>query len=221
MPGVGETAVSEMAGGAGVTIGAAVGAEQPASAAVIAAMASRRPRTTRSVYHLAGTPVAEPAGTGIPPTVITYVNVKMLDLSPWFVYGHARAFSPVGAEGCGMGRVLMVIVLTFGLVGCAGTADQSPQGTPSTPVGIPAPAPSGLTTTIASDEPGVVVGTVTADSGGPCYLVETDDGKQYALIGSGGTVHRGQRVRAQTEQRPSAVDCAPGIQLGLVRFQTS
>jgi hypothetical protein len=80
-----------------------------------------------------------------------------------------------------------------------------------------------MTTTIASDElpAGVVVGTVTADSGGPCYLVETDDGQHYALIGNGGTVHRGQRVRAQTEQRPSAVDCGPGIQLALLKLETS
>jgi hypothetical protein len=130
-----------------------------------------------------------------------------------------------------MRRVLLVVALAFGLAGCAGTTGQSPQGTSttgssptaSTPVGVPAPQPSGLTTTIASDElpAGVVVGTVTADSGGPCYLVETDDGKQYALIGNGGTVHRGQRVRAQTEQRPSAVDCGPGIQLSLTNLEIS
>jgi hypothetical protein len=138
-----------------------------------------------------------------------------------------------------MRRVLLVVVLTLGLGGCAGRADQIPQGTPtpapsatpspdppptpSTPIGVPAPQPSGLTTTIASDEfpAGVVVGTVTADSSGPCYLVETDDGKQYALVGRGGTVHRGQRVRAQTEQRPSATDCGPGIQLALVKLETS
>src|SRR5258705_2191456 len=64
--GVGETAVSELAGGAGGTVGAAAGPEQPVSAAASAAPASRRPRTTRTVYHLAGTPFAEHRRTRIP-----------------------------------------------------------------------------------------------------------------------------------------------------------
>lgn len=120
-----------------------------------------------------------------------------------------------------MRRVLLVVALTCGLAGCAGTADQSPQGTPGTASSATSATSSPGPVPTPSTSVGVVVGSVTADSGGPCYLVETDDGKQYALIGNGGTVHRGQRVRAQIEQRPTAVDCGPGIQLAFTKLETS
>lgn len=134
-----------------------------------------------------------------------------------------------------MRRILVLVGLLSALVGCARAADPTPATasatTPSATTAsattasgtTPSPSPPSATTPIASDQlpPGVVVATVTADSSGPCYLVETDDGQRYALIGSGGTVHRGQRIRAQTEARPSAVDCGPGIPLSLVKLEIS
>lgn len=135
-----------------------------------------------------------------------------------------------------MRRVVLVLTLLGTLAGCAGrTAGEPPSDTPTvtqSPEAEPADSPStgsdptpepGQTSPIATDETpaGVIVGTVTADSSGPCYLIETDDGRPYALVGDGGTVHRGQRIRAQTDQQPTTADCGPGRQLHLVKLDVS
>jgi hypothetical protein len=132
--------------------------------------------------------------------------------------------------------VLLVVALLGTLAGCASkAADQSPSETPAvtqSPEAGPADPPSspgpetpepGQTSPIATDETpaGVIVGTVTADSSGPCYLIETDDGRPYALVGEGGTVQRGQRIRAQTDQQPTTADCGPGRQVHLVKLDVS
>ena len=46
----------------------------------------------------------------------------------------------------------------------------------------------------------VIVGTVTAGGSGPCYGMEDNDGKQYALYGGGGiSLTRGDTIRVKFE----------------------
>jgi hypothetical protein len=87
----------------------------------------------------------------------------------------------------------------------SGSPDLSRTDLPTGP-GTPEQTPSDLQ---ASDQ---VAGTVTAGGSGPCYTLETDDGKQYALYREAGPqLARGAIVRVWFE--PAANDCGPGIQV--------
>ena len=56
-----------------------------------------------------------------------------------------------------------------------------------------------------------VVGTVTADSSGPCYTLTTDEGTQYALHSTAGTKFaKGTRVRVKTAPAKVRIYCGPG-----------
>ncbi|GAA2618394.1 hypothetical protein [Paractinoplanes durhamensis] len=62
-----------------------------------------------------------------------------------------------------------------------------------------------------------VVGTVTGDSSGPCYGLETDDGKVYALHATGGAkLAKGARIRIKTAPAKVKMYCGPGTFLEMV-----
>jgi hypothetical protein len=66
----------------------------------------------------------------------------------------------------------------------------------------------------------VVVGTVKANSSGPCYLLETDDGKLYYLYyeaASRPTYAEGARVGAKIAALASST-CGQGQHLRVTQF---
>jgi hypothetical protein len=100
-------------------------------------------------------------------------------------------------------------------------ASTSPSATPSaspTPPATPTPSPPRQTPPSRPPagptdqfKPGWVVGTVTADSTGPCYGLVTDDGKQYALYTTKGfTAHKGERLRVRLGRLALKIYCGPG-----------
>ena len=82
-------------------------------------------------------------------------------------------------------------------------AEATGGGTTPSP-GDPPKTPSDTTQT------SFVTGTVVAGGTGPCYGLETDDGKRYALYGSGGSLSIGQRIRVEIAAQTQAVSCGPG-----------
>src|SRR5262245_6282917 len=66
------------------------------------------------------------------------------------------------------------------------SASASTGGTPVT--GLPSPTrATGLPSVPSDPYPlDAIAGRVIADSSGPCYRIETDDGKQFALYDDGG-----------------------------------
>ena len=126
-------------------------------------------------------------------------------------------------------------VLGLGLVGCSGPAAQ-PKAT-GTPSGIPSSGPPGTARPGPSASPGgapasstarpsapqtsskspvgpatgVVAGTVTADSQGPCYAVHTSGNVDFALYSTNsGSFHKGQTVRATVKVMPHGITCPGG-----------
>jgi hypothetical protein len=65
-----------------------------------------------------------------------------------------------------------------------------------------------------------VTGTVVAGGSGPCYGLETDDGKRYALYGGGGSLSVGQRIRVEFAPQTQAVSCGPGQLIHIVRVSS-
>ncbi|MEU4238881.1 hypothetical protein [Actinoplanes sp. NPDC026619] len=62
-----------------------------------------------------------------------------------------------------------------------------------------------------------VVGTVTADSSGPCYGLETDDGTQYALYAANGPkLTKASRIRIKTGLMKAKMYCGPGRAVEMV-----
>jgi hypothetical protein len=97
----------------------------------------------------------------------------------------------------------------------------SPSASPSKPVssipvqpGLSGP-PNGPTDQMKKTA--FVVGTVTSDSSGPCYGLETDEGTQYALHASTGIkLVKGARMRIKTAPAKVRMDCGPGKLLEMV-----
>ena len=88
---------------------------------------------------------------------------------------------------------------------------ELPRSTPAP--SAPEPRPSGPFVSGPSDQiTGLwVVGTVTRGGPGPCYGLQTDDGRELALNGAAvGPLSEGERVRVlvRTTERPA--DCGPG-----------
>jgi hypothetical protein len=105
----------------------------------------------------------------------------------------------------------------------SGSGAPSPSTTRSTPApsdpspssAVPPPTakpPTGPPKTPTDRiKPGWVVGTIAADSGGPCYRLITDEGVEYALHSSAGFVARkGQRLRVQVGPMLVKMYCGPG-----------
>ncbi|MFC0526771.1 hypothetical protein [Phytohabitans kaempferiae] len=63
----------------------------------------------------------------------------------------------------------------------------------------------------------VLVGRVTRGGTGPCYGLETDDGKQYALYNAEGiSLEVGTTIRVRTAPLLLKIDCGPGEPLSAV-----
>jgi len=98
-----------------------------------------------------------------------------------------------------------------------GTPTPGTSGTSTPPANSTTPPPTGPTPTGPPNKPtdtvapGWVVGTVMAASGGPCYGLVTDDGKEYALHSSDGfTVRKGERYRVRVARLALKIYCGPG-----------
>lgn len=112
----------------------------------------------------------------------------------------------------------------------SGSADQSQS--PATPSGR-ATTPPVLSTVPPSQQPpsrppktptdvppGWIVGIVTKGGTGPCYGMETDQGKLYALYGSDGVaLERGSRVRVRVEPLKLKIYCGPGQQVNILEIK--
>ncbi|MDQ7908377.1 hypothetical protein RB614_28005 [Phytohabitans sp. ZYX-F-186] len=66
----------------------------------------------------------------------------------------------------------------------------------------------------------VLVGRVTRGGSGPCYGMETDDGKQYALYSDAGTsLEVGTTIRVEAAPLLLKIDCGPGEPRSAVRIE--
>ncbi|GHJ57082.1 hypothetical protein Nm8I071_63890 [Nonomuraea sp. TT08I-71] len=109
-------------------------------------------------------------------------------------------------------------------------AGGSPGPDPTTPV-----PPSGRTPLSAGEPPAarpptgpprhpsdqrrrdMLAGRISRGGNGPCYGLVTDDGREYALYGTGlGAWPTGTWVRVTVGPPPDDVNCGPGILVGLV-----
>ena len=88
----------------------------------------------------------------------------------------------------------------------------TPSGIPLSSLPSPKP-PTGPPTVPTDPYPlDVIVGTVTATSSGPCnrYMLETDDGKLYALYYTGGSTCRRRRIGARVGATRAGDQLWPG-----------
>jgi hypothetical protein len=68
--------------------------------------------------------------------------------------------------------------------------------------------------------PGWIVGTVTKGGTGPCYGMETDEGKLYALYGGAGVaLERGSKVRVRVEPVKLKIYCGPGLHVNILEIK--
>jgi len=112
------------------------------------------------------------------------------------------------------------------VVGCAtagdgGTVSSNPAATPVEGPSATTPVPSGPATTPPDLVPTEwIVATVTADSTGPCYRMETDQGKMYALYSSDGfTLERGTKIRVRVEPLKLRIYCGPGEHVKILKLE--
>jgi hypothetical protein len=84
-------------------------------------------------------------------------------------------------------------------------SQRPPSRPPKTPTDVP---------------PGWIVGTVTKGGTGPCYGMETDEGKLYALYGGGGVaLERGSKVRVRVEPLKLKIYCGPGLHVHILEIK--
>jgi hypothetical protein len=82
------------------------------------------------------------------------------------------------------------------------------------------PSPMEPPSTPTDPQPqGVVAGRVVRGGGGPCYGVETDDGKLYAVYNtSAGELAAGTTVLVKIGRDVADVDCGPGETISASRI---
>ncbi|WP_204001869.1 DUF5818 domain-containing protein [Micromonospora lutea] len=65
----------------------------------------------------------------------------------------------------------------------------------------------------------VLAGRLSRGGSGPCYTLVTDDGREYALHGTGkGTFATGTWVRVTTAPATAEVDCGPGVPVSILKM---
>jgi hypothetical protein len=65
----------------------------------------------------------------------------------------------------------------------------------------------------------VLVGRVTRGGSGPCYGLETDEGKQYALYNADGmSLAVGTTIRVETAPLRLKINCGAGEHLSAVKI---
>ncbi|NMO54394.1 hypothetical protein HH310_24820 [Actinoplanes sp. TBRC 11911] len=103
----------------------------------------------------------------------------------------------------------LFLVMVAGLTACAAPAPAQ-DATPQPTISVEPDRPP-LDPTDRIKDTSWVVGTVTADSSGPCYHLTTDDGTRYALHSTDGTkLVKGVRMRIRTEHAKVPADCGAG-----------
>ena len=121
-----------------------------------------------------------------------------------------------------MKAIALVVTATAAFVGCGDRAQ--PEGgsvsTPATPSDRPMSSNPPPTLKPPSEPPksptdsrprDLLVGRVVSGGSGPCYGVETDEGKVYAVYSTtAGELPIGTTVRVTTGPPPSDVDCGDG-----------
>ncbi|MEU4712322.1 hypothetical protein AB0F73_01425 [Micromonospora purpureochromogenes] len=107
----------------------------------------------------------------------------------------------------------------------------TPSGTPAPPADRPTPLsatelptlrpPSGLPKKPTDNRrTDVVAGRINRGGPGPCYGLVTDDGRQYALHGSGmGSFAAGTTVLVTIGPADPAHDCGPGDAATIVKIE--
>lgn len=114
------------------------------------------------------------------------------------------------------------------LAGCAEEQPSSsaPTPPPSTPALSSAPPPTLAPPTAPPASPSdprppknVLVGRIIRGGSGPCYGLETDEGKQYALYSDAGmSLDVGTTVRVQTAPLRLKINCGPGEHFSAVKI---
>ncbi|MGN9905924.1 hypothetical protein ACTMTJ_00055 [Phytohabitans sp. LJ34] len=124
-------------------------------------------------------------------------------------------------------RKLVLLAALLLLAACAETPTGDASSTPpptggasSTPP--PTMSPPASPPTSASDPrpaKNVLVGRITRGGEGPCYGLETDEGKQYALYNADGmSLPVGTTVRVETAPLMLKINCGPGEHLSAVKI---
>jgi hypothetical protein len=107
----------------------------------------------------------------------------------------------------------VVLAAVLMLAGCAG--DEGPSAPPTTS------PPTALPTSPSDPRPpkDVLVGRIIRGGTGPCYGLETDEGKQYALYSDAGMLlEAGTTVRVETAPLRLKIDCGPGEHRSAVKI---
>jgi hypothetical protein len=129
-------------------------------------------------------------------------------------------------------RKLVLLAAVLLLAACAetpaGDASSTRPPTLSPPTGdassTPPPTsspPSAPPTSPSDPRPrkDVLVGRIVRGGTGPCYGLETDEGKQYALYNADGmSLPVGTTVRVETAPLRLKIDCGPGEHLSAVKI---
>ncbi|WP_433299898.1 hypothetical protein ACQP2F_01525 [Actinoplanes sp. CA-030573] len=113
-------------------------------------------------------------------------------------------------------RYALTAALLILVSGCASPASSLPPVSPTSAAGSTDSHPPNDPSDLIKPRD-YIVGTVTAGGTGPCYGLETDDGKQYALHSTAGIeLTKGTRIKIKTQAARVRIDCGPGMLLELI-----
>jgi hypothetical protein len=115
--------------------------------------------------------------------------------------------------GSALGSRFVAAAAIVALATVAGACGEDASDRDASPDGRASSTPSASTTTPPSDpQPvDVVAGRVVRGGSGPCYGVETDDGRLYAVYGTdAGELAVGTTVRVKIGPPTAGVDCGEG-----------
>jgi hypothetical protein len=113
-----------------------------------------------------------------------------------------------------------VLLAVLVLAGCAGSQAGDGGGiSASDPPTLSPPAAPPTSPSDPRPPKDVLVGRIVRGGSGPCYGLETDEGKQYALYSDAGmSLDVGTTVRVQTAPLQLKIDCGPGEHLSAVKI---
>lgn len=125
-----------------------------------------------------------------------------------------------GRRRTGVRRILLIaaaLALTCGA--CADRDVVRDSGASTTPPPATGSSPAEAPSTPSDLQPvDLVAGLVVRGGAGPCYGVEDDDGRLYAVYSpSAGTLARGTPVLVKTAPPPADMDCGEGVPVTGVR----
>ena len=124
--------------------------------------------------------------------------------------------------GCARGESGGLVTRDRPSPSASSSGDTTPPAPPSSGTDLPTlrpptGPPKSPTDQLPTD---LIVGTVTAGGRGPCYGMETNDGKQYALYGTDGVLlSRGDTVRVKVKPLQLMIYCGPGEHVAIVKLE--